>query len=124
MKILDVFLKVKTENRNIFQIILWWELRRILYNAIVLIAGIISINIMLIVSKGKVELQPGEDFIEPFMIIFFGFVCNMCYTLGWFTEICKKKSLTYGPKMFKRGLYFTLFWVFLPSIIWIILWIK
>ena len=121
MKLLDKLLQVKTEERSFFQIIIWWELRRILYNIIVLFAGILSIIIMLTVASGRVHLEPGEDFYEPIMIPIFAFLCNMCYTLGWLTEIFIKCSLIYGPKMFKRGLYFSLFWVFLPTAIWVII---
>ena len=119
MNFLDTFLEVKKADRNVFQIIIWWELRRILYNGIVLIAGIISIVIMLTVASGRVHLEPGEDLYEPFMIPVFAFLCNAGYTLGWITEIFRRRSLTYGPKMFKRGLIFTLFWIFLPAVIWI-----
>ena len=121
MKYLDKLLEVKTENRNFIQVIIWWELRRILYNIIVLIAGILSIVIMLTAASMRIQLKPGEDFYEPIMIPIFAFLCNMGYTLGWLTEVFIKRNLTYGPKMFKRGLYFTLFWVFLPSTIWVII---
>jgi hypothetical protein len=120
-KYFDKLLQVKTEDRNFFQVIIWWELRRILYNIIVLIAGILSIVIMLTAASGRVNLEPGEDFYEPIMIPIFAFLCNMGYTLGWLTEVFIKRSLTFGPKMFKRGLYFTLFWIFLPSTIWVII---
>lgn len=62
MKYLDKLLQVKTEDRSFFQVIVWWELRRILYNIIVLIAGILSLVIMLIAASGRVHLEPGEDF--------------------------------------------------------------
>jgi len=121
MKYLENLLRVNTEERSIFQIIVWWELRRVLYNIIVLIASILSLVIMLTAASGRVHLEPGEDFYEPIMIPVFAFICNMGYTLGWLTELFIKRSLTYGPKMFKRGLYFTLFWVFIPSTIWVII---
>lgn len=121
MKFWSTFLKVKTEDRNILQIILWWELRRIPYNIIVLLCGITSILVMMAAAAGRVHLKPGEDFYEPIMIPTFGLFCNVGYTLGWLTEIFRKRNLTYGPKMFKIGLYFTLFWVFLPMTIWIII---
>jgi hypothetical protein len=120
MKLLEKLLQVKTDNRTFFEIIIWWELRRILYNIIVLIGGILSIIIMLQAASERVHLDPGEDLYEPIMIPIFAFLCNAGYTLGWLTEVFIKRSLTYGPKMFKRGLYFTLFWIFLPSTIWVI----
>ncbi len=121
MKYLDKLLQVKTENRSFIQVVIWWELRRILYNIIVLIGAILSIVIMLTAASGRVQLEPGEDFYEPIMIPIFAFLCNMGYTLGWLTEVFIKRNLTYGPKMFKRGLYFTLFWLFLPTTILVII---
>lgn len=70
-----------------------------------------------------VNLKPGEDLQEPLAIIGFGFLCNLGYTLGWLTEMFKTKSKTYGPNMFKIGLYVTLFWVFLPAVLHILFWI-
>ena len=118
MKYLDRLLEVDSEDRSTFQILFWWELRRILYNIVVLAFGIMS----LVIISAIVNVQPGEDLIEPFAIIGFGILCNLCYSLGWLTEIFRKKDKKYGPKMFKVGLYFTLFFVFLPLAIHIVLW--
>jgi hypothetical protein len=119
MKILNTLLTVDKEDRNAIQIIGWWEIRRILYNLIVLICGLISMTIM----SALINLEPGEDLQEPLAIIGFAILCNLGYTLGWLTEIFKEKTKTYGPKMFKIGLYFTLFWVFLPAVLHILFWI-
>jgi len=70
-----------------------------------------------------VNLELGEDLQEPLAIIGFAILCNLGYSLGWLTEIFKEKTKTYGPKMFKIGLYFTLFWVFLPAALHILFWI-
>ena len=118
MKYLDILLKVRTKERTSIQIIFWWELRRIRYNLIVLICGFLSWSIM----YALVKLLPGEDLQEPIFIIAFVFLCNVCYTLGWLTEIFMVKSQSYAPDMFKFGLYFTLFWVFLPACLHIIFW--
>ena len=119
MKMLDRLLTVDKDDRNTFQIIGWWEMRRILYNLIVLICGVIS----LLVMSAFVDLEPSEDLIEPFAIFGFAILCNLGYTLGWLTEVFNKKDKTYGPVIFKIGLYFTLFWVFLPAVLHIVFWI-
>ena len=119
MKILNPLLTVDKEDRNVFQIIGWWEIRRILYNLIVLVCGLISMSIM----SALINLEPGEDLQEPLVIIGFAILCNLGYTSGWLTEIFNKKTKTYGPKMFKVGLFFTLFWVFLPAVLHILFWI-
>ncbi len=119
MKILNTLLIVNQEDRNVLQIIGWWEIRRIFYNLIVLICGLVSMSIM----SALVNLKPGEDLQEPIAIIGFALLCNLGYSLGWLTEIFKERTKTYGPKMFKIGLYFTLFWVFLPALLHVIFWI-
>lgn len=68
-----------------------------------------------------VSLQKGEDLVEPIAVLLFAIVCNIGYTLGWFTELFVKRSITYGPKMFKFGLAFTLSIVMLPAIIHFVL---
>jgi len=119
MKYLDKLLDVYFEDRSIVQIIFWWELRRILYNLIVLLYGIIC----LIVMSAIVNVPQGEDLVDPLMIIGIGILCNLGYSLGWLTEIFRRKSNTYGPKMFKIGLTLTLFFVTTPLAIHIVLWI-
>src|SRR3954462_10322342 len=103
MKYLDKILVVYKEDRNVFQVIFWWELRRILYNSIVLFCGAISLMIM----SAIVNVPPGEDLVEPIAVFGFAIVCNAAYTLGWFTELFRRQSSTYGPNMFKTGLYLT-----------------
>lgn len=73
MKILNPFLSVYKEDRNVFHIIAWWERRRILYNLIVLICGLVSLTIM----SALINLEPGEDLQEPFAIIGFALLCNL-----------------------------------------------
>jgi hypothetical protein len=119
MKYLDKLLEVNHIDRNAFQIIFWWELRRILYNLLALLGGFISLLLMSVI----VNVPAGEDLVEPFAIIGFGILCNLGYSLGWLTELFIKRNNTYGPKMFKIGLFFTLFFIFLPLVIHIILWI-
>ena len=87
---------------------------------IVLILGFIG----LIIISAIADVKPGEDVIEPIALIGFIILCNLGYTLGWITEIFIKKNKNYGPKVFKYGLYFTLFFVLAPILIHIVLWIT
>jgi len=103
MKILDSLLRIQNSSRSKIQIILWWELRRILYNFIVLLIGLISIGILSLFVNHK----PGADIIDPLLVLFFAFLCNIAYTFGWIIELFLPNSQNYGPKVFKNGLYFT-----------------
>jgi hypothetical protein len=71
------------------QVIRWWELRRLLYNAVMLVIGLAAIAGMEWLM-GRV-IPKGEDAIEP-MVLFLGVVvyaimANLCYTLGWVIEL-------------------------------------
>jgi uncharacterized membrane protein YhdT len=119
MQFLNNLLDQNEEDRSTMEIILWWEKRRFLYNGIVFLAGITSLIIILLASyfHENVTHEPADfEFLGGFI---FAFMCNVGYTLGWITEIFKKPSTSYEPKMFRFGLYFTLICIALPSIIWI-----
>ena len=119
-KLYNYIFTVKTAERSKFEIILWWELRRIFYNFVVLVTGIISLSVILYADVFHVD---GDEGLEPLGIFVFAFLCNVCYTLGWFTEIFIPKCTTYGPKMLKIGTGFTLAVVLFPALIHIGIWI-
>jgi len=76
---------------------------------------------MYLAAAGRVKLEPGEDLFEPFMVPVFAILCNIGYTFGWISEIIKRREPKYAPKLFIKGLKFTLFWVFLVPSIWVVI---
>jgi hypothetical protein len=102
---INFLLHVKTENRSAFQIIFWWEIRRILYNIIVI--SVICSAQWAICSF--INLGDGEDAIEPLAVIAFWLLANIGYTLGWITELSMPKSIAYAPRMFKIGVFISVF---------------
>ena len=120
LNVLDELLRINKKERTVLDVIGWWEIRRILYNIIVYISLIISfLTIGLLI-----DIPPGDDIQEPITIVFFVLLCNLGYTLGWITELFNRDEQNYGPKYFKIGLVFTLFWTMLPAIIHVIWWIQ
>jgi len=88
--------------------------RRVLYNFIVLIAGILSIFLLyLFAGLNDINLETGENLFEPMAIPAFAILCNLAYTLGWVAELFNKRGVNLAPKLFKRGLFITLIIVFL-----------
>jgi hypothetical protein len=69
--------------------IVWWELRRIPYNMLMLVVGVLSL--LSILFMGKYFVRPGEDVIELVGMIsgavVYGLLANIAYTLGWVTEL-------------------------------------
>jgi len=94
-----------------WQIILWWETRRVLYNLVLLVIGLLSVAGMLLLVD--MVARPGDDDFTPLLgIILFAFMANFCYTLGWIIEVLSPELRASGgrawaSRMFKRGLLFS-----------------
>ncbi len=69
--------------------ILWWELRRIPFNAALALAGVITVGLLEVL--GAPLVPPGEDLIEPvflfLMVGVYAVLANLGFTLGWVTEL-------------------------------------
>lgn len=96
------------------QVLRWWELRRLLYNAVLLAVGIVTISGMEWLMGRVVPM--GEDAIEPMAlvlgVVIYGIMANLCYTLGWVIELLGRKSNAAsarrrGQWMFRAGLLFS-----------------
>ena len=74
MKLLNSLLIIEKEERTILDVMVWWELKRVLYNLIILFFGMLSLEIMSL----TIELELGEDIIEPIVIIGFAILSNCC----------------------------------------------
>lgn len=109
--------------RSTGPIILWWELRRIPYNLIVCFVGLCSYILFLLFISIPGSLKPGEDPVEPFVVILAPFAINFFYTAGWVVEllvrnIWPERSKRIGLRLFKLGLIFSLVVVLIPSTVW------
>lgn len=109
----------------------WWETRRIPFNLVVGATGIIAAIVFLLI--GSTIVQPGEDFEEPLALIgavlFYGFMANVCYTLGWITELAwatdnPVKGRDFRLRAFRAGLIFSVALTTLPiwaaAFIWLL----
>ena len=95
-----------------WQVIGWWEIRRLMYNAVLFAVGMISIFAMeWLFDK---FIPPTEDGIEPMVLAFgvvvYGIAANFCYTLGWIVELIGRRkdaerSRLHAQKLFVIGLW-------------------
>jgi hypothetical protein len=101
--------------------IVWWELRRIPYNLLLAALGLASGLIIQLIGNRFVD--PGEDVIEPLMMVFgavsFGILANVFYTLGWITELLwcggdTRRTETIRQKVFRAGVVFASVVTLLP----------
>lgn len=93
------------------QVIIWWEIRRILFNLALLVIGVSSIAAMEVIMDRVIP--KGEDAVEPLALLFgvvmYGLMANVCYTLGWIVELRMRKgdfasARQRGRRFFKLGL--------------------
>jgi len=124
----DWLYAIPDEPQSILKRIAWWELRRIPYNLIIGVTGLISLLLFFLFINLAHELKSGEDAIEPIALLAAPFVINIAYTTGWIAElslrlILRKRSNVLGVALFKFGLLVSIVVVLLPSVLWFVIWI-
>ncbi len=119
-----------TDVRRPHDAIVWWERRRIPFNALLLVVGLCSFGIVL--GVGVQRVRPGDDLIEPLAIIVggiaFAIAANVCCTLGWITELLWSggdTTRTEGlrPTIFRRGLIFSVVVTAAPGVLIPLAWL-
>lgn len=115
---------VPDTQRSGFDVIVWWEQRRIPYNLVVGGIGFVSLVIFFVCIVSSGELGPGEDAVEPLALIFAPIAVNICYCAGWIVEnilrvLWPSKQQLFGPMLLKLGLGFSLFVATFPAVFWL-----
>jgi len=106
----------------------WWEARRIPFNLIVGIAGVLSCIVAGVVVLGSYFLGNGDfDLPDPplfavFGIILYAIAANVCFTGGWLTEIVVRKiwpreADRFAITSFSLGLIFSVLLTLTPGIL-------
>ena len=75
--------------------ILWWESRRIAYNAIVGATGIVTIAVLVASAmiRGDDCGMPAPPLFALLGVIAYGIMANLCYTIGEVTELAARPIL-------------------------------
>jgi len=113
-----------------WEIIRWWEIRRIAYNGILFVIGIASIlGMELLMSR---VIPVGEDAVEPMGlalgVIMYAIVANLCYTLGWAVELGTRiadgvAARSRSRKLFVAGLWFSCLLTTVPFWFGLVFWL-
>jgi hypothetical protein len=107
------------------EIIAWWEVRRLRFNLYVGIVGLASW--FGVVVAGSASVKPGVDFEEPIAMIIgpliYGFLANICYTLGWVVDTCWYRG---APRtgVYRVGIIFAVVLTALPGVWAVAVWVM
>lgn len=110
-----------------WEVILWWEKRRFVYNLAVGLLGVISLLLFAFFVAQSGVLKPGEDAVEPMAVFAAPFAINLAYTSGWIVELLwrsltGKQVVVVSPLLMKAGLGFSTVVLSLPAILGAIVW--
>jgi hypothetical protein len=112
----------------LFDAIVWWELRRIPFNLILGSYGLLCLLLFAWALDGSGNLAPGEDAIEPMLLIAAPIAINVLYTLGWLLEVPVRAahrglSLQFGPLLLKVGMGLGIVLSSIPALYWLGYWL-
>lgn len=107
---------------------MWWELRRIPFNLVVGLLGILTCSAVLgmpLPTGGNIWqslVDDGEIFSLLMEILLYGIAANICYTGGWIVEIIVKSfwrepASRLGENSFAQGFLFSAFLTLLPALL-------
>jgi hypothetical protein len=111
------------------EIIEWWETRRVFYNVVVVLVGVVSVFLMICCGAlaeplvGEAIGIPDGGFFIPFGAIVFGFLANVCYTGGWMAELLLSRfkpgrnTNVFGVRAFRLGVKFSVFVTLFPAVL-------
>jgi len=104
------------------RILVWWEIRRFVYNIIVFPFGIIGLSFaqFLYDTFKFPPFNPTADILWIFNILFAAIIANLCYCGGAFFEVVAaffsdEKAKRAAPWLWAEGLIFSIAMCFLPA---------
>ena len=113
---------------SIWQIIGWWEARRVPFNLIVGATGVVTSAVMLLTAviseylTGEPIGMPDPPVIVVVAAVLFVVGANVCYTGGWIGELLVRRawpdeSTTFGTLTFTLGLVFAVVVTLTPAVL-------
>jgi hypothetical protein len=92
--------------------ILWWESRRIPYNLIVGTAGIctcVAVVALALIAQEFFNSDfglPDPPGLGVILVILYGIMANVCFTLGWVTELLLRRMSMREANAFAENTFF------------------
>ena len=110
-----------SQRREVFR---WWEERRLRYNMIVGVVGLVTWILVLV--AGSAAVRPGVDFEEPLAMIFgpplYAIFANICYSLGPILDVIAFRGRP-RKALFRAGLLFSVFITLVPGLLAVFAWL-
>ena len=116
--------------RSRWSILRWWESRRLLFNLSVGSVGLLSLGTVALI--GRLPPHPGGFPVPWDVVLVYGVLANICYTLGPVGDLVLRRVLgdraaAVGPVLFRYGFVFSLGLTLLPipvaAIGWLVSWL-
>jgi len=115
-----------------WDVVAWWESRRIPYNLIVGAAGIASGVIILATAYvtekiiGEAIGLPDPPFFAIIAVVLYGIMANVCFTGGWILELLSRRmwgtrAEAFGEIAFTWGTFGSVLLTLLPAAVIVIL---
>ena len=113
--------------RSFWQVIVWWELRRIPFNLVVGLSGTLSLLLFQWFNKFPPKLIP-EPTVDPLAVILFGAGANFFYTSGWIAELILRElrpesELNLGPQLLILGSLLSVLLALFPALASFVSWV-
>jgi hypothetical protein len=110
-----------------WNVIAWWESRRIAYNLIVGCAGIVTCIVIgtlvfaFAILQRALNSNYGSPGLEVIFILIYGIAANIFYTFGWIAELIVRKvwpgeSERFATSTFALGLAFSALLTIAPGV--------
>jgi hypothetical protein len=120
----DWFFASQPSRPPLWRVVVWWEARRIPFNVIVGLYGLVCLAVFVWAIRTSGHLQAGEDAVEPLALLAAPIGINIVYTLGWLVEVPSRLVLSnltpdFGPLLLKTGLALGLLLITLPAVFWV-----
>jgi hypothetical protein len=110
-----------------WQIISWWELRRLPYNLIVGLGG--ALGLLLFVQLNKLPpMLASPPTVHLLPVILFGTGANFFYTAGWVAELIARdlwpeKAPRLGPQLLLTGSLLSVMLALFPALAAFVVWV-
>ncbi len=122
----EQLISIPDRERRWWQVMAWWEWRRLPYNLIVGLGGTLGLLLFVWFNRLPPKLVP-EPTVDPLPVILFGVGANFFYTAGWVAELIARalwpeKAVKLGPQLLILGSLLSVMLALVPGLAGFVSW--